>query len=188
MRSLPEFDDESEFVSYTASVFREYGWDVDREVTTDCGTGRADLVVQHRECGPIGIESKYVFSTSQAKLSGEALEQIGRYQTCRFDGESIGIWALCPYHGPKWPLQRDAPQRVRFRFMRGLFNSLGIGYVRLYPLEKEIVFERSAHGKISVRNPPAAVPYNIERKSGERGEWLRHEAGRERNQIPESYR
>lgn len=150
--------DEAEFVTGVADKLREWGWEVDREVPVDDGSARVDLFIQHEECGPIGIEAKYLVDKAPARRIAEAIHQIEQYRRHQFEGNTVDYWAVAPYFGASQPKKVNDPIRIKYRYIKGLVNNLGIGFVDIYPWNPEIAFGTMPEQRLSIRDPPKKIP------------------------------
>lgn len=163
MRLRIDATDEAEFVSGVAERLAEWNWEVDREVTPDDGSARVDLLIRHGKCGPIGIEAKYLVDKAPARRVAEAIRQIEQYRRQQFDGDTIDFWAVAPYFSDSQPLDVNDPVRIKYRYIKGLVNNLGIGFVDIYPWNPEIVFGTMPKQRLSIPEPPRKIPRRLRR-------------------------
>lgn len=152
---------EEEFVSALEDEFVKYGWDVDREVVADEGSNRSDLIVQHGECGPLGIEAKYL-ADQPARRIAEAIRQVEQYRRQRFDRTTVDCWTFAPHLDISWDARVNDPSRVKYRYIRGLLNNLGIGFISTYAMFSRIEFGTMPDQRFEIRDPPENIPSAIQ--------------------------
>jgi hypothetical protein len=153
---------EAEFVSTLEDEFVKYGWNVNREVAADEGSARADLIVQHGGCGPLGIEAKYLADKSARRIA-EAIRQVEQYRRQHFDGALVDCWAVAPHLAIPWRAGIDDPSRVKYRYIRGLLNNLGIGFVNTHTMFSRIEFGTMQGQRFEIRDPPEEISTDIQR-------------------------
>jgi hypothetical protein len=152
---------EEEFVSTLESEFVKYGWDDDREVVADEGSDRTDLIVQYGGCGPLGIEATYL-TDQPARRIAEAIRQIEQYRRQRFDGAAVDCWTAAPHLDGSWNAGVNDPSRVEYRYIRGLLNNLGIGFINTYTMFSRIEFGTVPDQRFEIRAPPENIPSAIQ--------------------------
>lgn len=152
---LIELSDEAAYRDTLRDVFRRFGWDAESEVTSDCGTCRADLVVRHPKWGVVGIECKYGDDT-RPSMWANALKQVQRYSDVEFNSEKISQWAVS-VEGRKGRDEDlfDRRQQTKSSGHREFINVMGYGVLQIHTTV-ELIFNYSTP---MVKFPVAKIDY-----------------------------
>ena len=137
-----KFNSELDFQNNFAERLERYGWDVRREVWSDCGSGRADVIIEHTSIGRIAFELK-MMDGATGKPAAEAVKQLSKYRGLKFDGEPIDLWALAI-------ATSDSVTEREKRLVQSMFNDLGFGFIR-WGVPHKISFAMGK--KIPTRDP-----------------------------------
>lgn len=149
---MGRFNSESDFQESFAERLEGFGWDVQREVWSDCRSGRADVVSEHPSVGRVAFELK-VLDGATGKPAAEAVKQLSKYRDIPFDGKPIDFWALAIYAS-------DSVTEREKRLLQSMFNDLGFGFVRWRSIYK-ISFAMGK--KIPMRSPESVNETELSR-------------------------
>lgn len=154
-KDLIGLDDESEYRDSLRDLFNRFGWNAETEVTSDCGTCRADLIVRHSKWGTVGIECKYGNDT-RPSMWANALKQVQRYSDVEFGSENISRWAVS-VEARKDPDDDMFGHRkkVKSSGYREFMNVMGYGFLQTHTAV-EMIFNNSTP---MVKFPIASIAY-----------------------------
>jgi len=153
-KDLLELNSEEEFEVWFTDVLNRLGFKASRQVQSEDGSSRVDVIAESDKWGTHGIELKYASKVRPRDWSA-ALSQVARYSRKTFGGFEVDNWAVAVVERPHEEDGRysvwDARRKQGFREM---LQSLGVGTISVTG-RIEIVYNNS--------NPMAKIPVgNIE--------------------------